>query len=186
MAPVSTTPIAPAGAGRAHDHDGAEATDASSDGSGLRVMVFMLLGVALLGGGFWVVKPRPKSMPSGAVPFVAAPVQAPTQAPTPAPVPATATAPVTRASALATVAAGRLAGPPIALRLTEGQPAHLEVTADTAGELHLHGYDLARHVAKGETASLDFSATRTGRFPLEWHGPQGRHVELGVIEVYPS
>jgi hypothetical protein len=44
------------------------------------------------------------------------------------------------------------------------------VRSDTAGEIHLHGYDIVREVAQGGTARLRFEATTPGRFELELEG----------------
>ena len=57
--------------------------------------------------------------------------------------------------------------------------------------LHLHGYDIEQRVSAGAVAELAFTATATGRFPIEIHAPAeaGGHahegVPLAIIEVHP-
>jgi hypothetical protein len=54
--------------------------------------------------------------------------------------------------------------------------------SDIADELHLHGYDLHIKTKPGETATLRFNASKTGRFGYELHHAK---AELGALEVYP-
>jgi hypothetical protein len=42
---------------------------------------------------------------------------------------------------------------------------------------------LRTHTVPGETATLAFTATLTGRFGLEMHRA---HIELATLEVYPQ
>ena len=50
-----------------------------------------------------------------------------------------------------------------------GDPVVIQVDADEADELHLHGYDLYLELVPGETAELRFDATIPGVFELEGH-----------------
>lgn len=56
----------------------------------------------------------------------------------------------------------------------------INVTSDTDGELHLHGYDIPFEVKAGETVSHTFTADKTGNFLIEW---EATSTELGHLEV---
>ena len=44
----------------------------------------------------------------------------------------------------------------------------INVTSDTEGEVHLHGYDIHFDTKPGETVSHTFTADKTGTFEIEW------------------
>lgn len=44
----------------------------------------------------------------------------------------------------------------------------INVTSDTDGEVHLHGYDIHFETKAGQVVSHTFNATNTGDFPIEW------------------
>ena len=77
---------------------------------------------------------------------------------------------------------GRLVSGPAVLQVHEGEQVTLHIRSDSSDELHLHGYDLHARIQPQETASLQFTADRTGRFGLELHKAR---TELGALEVYP-
>ena len=77
---------------------------------------------------------------------------------------------------------GRLASGQSVIQVHRGEQVVLRFKSNTADELHLHGYDLYARITPRETAVLEFSANRTGRFTLELHEAQ---TELGALEVYP-
>ena len=68
------------------------------------------------------------------------------------------------------------------------QAVMLTVDSEVNGVIHIHGYDdaaPATAVAAGETIELDFTASRSGQFPIELHAegdPGG--VELGIFTVH--
>lgn len=68
------------------------------------------------------------------------------------------------------------------LQVYEGDEITLKIVSDRSDELHLHGYDLHADLVPGETTTLAFTATRTGRFGMEMHRS---HADLGALEVYP-
>jgi hypothetical protein len=68
------------------------------------------------------------------------------------------------------------------LTVDRGDEVRVVVRADTADEIHLHGYDLFRRVGPGAPAQFRFRATTPGRFELETHE---RHVLVGELEVRP-
>jgi plastocyanin len=102
-------------------------------------------------------------------------------------------APVTEATATAVVAIqekafdlvvkdGKLVSGPAALNVRQGDQVTLRIQSNANDELHVHGYDLKMRIKAGDTATLQFAATRSGRFELELHR---KHTRLGALEVYP-
>jgi hypothetical protein len=49
----------------------------------------------------------------------------------------------------------------------KGQTIDLTVKSDTADEVHFHGYDVHKDVAKGGTVHFQIPATITGKFIVE-------------------
>lgn len=98
-----------------------------------------------------------------------------------------ATSPVpaaTRENAFAFVVRdGKLVSGPAALRVRQGERVRLNIESNADDELHMHGYDLKLRIQAGEPATLEFAASRSGRFGLELHK---RHSDLGALEVYPE
>jgi hypothetical protein len=56
----------------------------------------------------------------------------------------------------------------------------INITSDTAGEVHLHGYDIPFDCRAGQVTSLTFKADKSGQFPIEWE-PTG--AQLGYLVV---
>ena len=56
----------------------------------------------------------------------------------------------------------------------------INVTSDTDGEVHLHGYDIPFAVEAGQTVSHAFTADKTGSFLIEW---EDTSKELGHLVV---
>jgi hypothetical protein len=96
-----------------------------------------------------------------------------------APVPA----PVAEKAFDLVVKGGKLVSGQALLQVHRGERVSLRIHSDSKDELHLHGYDLKAPIMPGETARLQFTADRTGRFGLELHKAHG---ELGTLEVYPQ
>jgi heme/copper-type cytochrome/quinol oxidase subunit 2 len=48
-------------------------------------------------------------------------------------------------------------------------PVTIEVTSDTADEVHLHGYDIEKELVPGKVTTLSFVADQTGIFEVELH-----------------
>ena len=78
------------------------------------------------------------------------------------------------------------------IRVKQGDVVRLRWSTDQPLTLHLHGYDIAKHVEPGATMDLTFTAYATGRFPVHVHteggSPDGHtHEEepLVIVEVYP-
>lgn len=68
------------------------------------------------------------------------------------------------------------------------QEVTLVITPAVDGVFHIHGYDEqvpASEVRSGEEVELEFTASRSGQFPIEFHAlddPAG--VEIGVFTVH--
>jgi hypothetical protein len=75
----------------------------------------------------------------------------------------------------------RISGPAV-LKVQQGDDVVLQVTADSADELHLHGYNILVKLVPNRPATLHFIAKLTGRFTYELHKSD---LELGALEVYP-
>jgi outer membrane murein-binding lipoprotein Lpp len=69
-----------------------------------------------------------------------------------------------------------------------GQEVTVILDPDVDGVLHVHGLDSvlpAASITAGEQLRLEFTADRTGQFPIELHAaddPQG--VVIGILTVY--
>ena len=162
----------------------------------MKFSLYLLAVLAVLGGLFLFFRPQNPSPPASATAERAQPATAPTVAPaTPQPVApgtAQAVAPATPQAAAAVpsppesfdlvIRQGRLVSGPTVIKVHQGDDVIVHLTSDAADELHLHGYDLHAKTRAGETVTLQFSATRTGRFGYELHHA---NAELGALEVYP-
>ena len=84
------------------------------------------------------------------------------------------------------VRGGELAKEASIVRVRQGDDVTLRWTTDTPLTIHLHGYDLEKKLVPGAPAPLRFTATATGRFPIEVHVPGARGDRtLGYLEVHP-
>lgn len=87
---------------------------------------------------------------------------------------------------------GKIAGGRRVVRVTQGDRVRLRWSADAPTALHLHGYDIERRVAPGETAEMAFEAKITGRFSVSIHGEKDaakgghHHAPLIRLEVHPQ
>jgi len=78
------------------------------------------------------------------------------------------------------------------IRVKQNDTVHLQWTADKPSIVHLHGYDIEKHVVPGAVTDLTFTARATGRFPVNLHGGgaeaggHGHEDTLVTIEVYPQ
>jgi hypothetical protein len=64
----------------------------------------------------------------------------------------------------------------------KGQKIDLTVHSDTADEVHFHGYDVHKDVAKGGTIRFYMPATIEGRFVVEL---EGRKQQIASVDVVP-
>ena len=54
-------------------------------------------------------------------------------------------------------------------KIKKGQTVRIIVTSDKADEVHVHGYDIEKELAAGQTGTIEFTADQTGRFEVETH-----------------
>ncbi|MBJ7328986.1 MAG: hypothetical protein JHC95_03750 [Solirubrobacteraceae bacterium] len=62
----------------------------------------------------------------------------------------------------------------------KGERVRITVTADTADEVHLHGYDIEREVGPGKPAVFAFTANLEGVFEMELHSSETPIASLSV------
>jgi hypothetical protein len=156
----------------------------------MKLSMYLLGVLAVLGGLFLFFRPHSASPPSITVAERAQPApatpqpaaSAPPQAVAVAPQQAVAPAPPSPEIFDLVIRQGRLVSGPTVIKVHQGDDVILHLTSDAADELHLHGYDLHAKTRPGETVTLQFNATRTGRFGYELHHA---NAELGALEVYP-
>lgn len=75
--------------------------------------------------------------------------------------------------------------PPV-LTARQGDTVTLVVRSDRIAEIHVHGnVDRKVEVWPGREATLTFTATDAGRFPVHIHDPDGSMYPLGMLEVQP-
>jgi hypothetical protein len=67
------------------------------------------------------------------------------------------------------------------LEFPSGAEARFEVVADTADELHFHGYDLYVDVGPGKPTEVTFEAGIEGLFELESHSTGELMAEISVV-----
>lgn len=91
-----------------------------------------------------------------------------------------------------TIEHGRVAGTMRLIRVHEGDVVRLRWTTDRPLDLHLHGYNIERHIEPGAATELRFTAYATGRFPIHVHvqaerggGQPHEGTPLIDVEVYP-
>jgi Cu/Zn superoxide dismutase len=68
------------------------------------------------------------------------------------------------------------------IRFKKGRPINLTVRSDTADEVHFHGYDVGKDVAKGGAVTFRMPATIEGKFEVEL---EHRKQQLAEVEVLP-
>ena len=66
------------------------------------------------------------------------------------------------------------------LSFDKGERIRFKVVSDTADEIHVHGYDLMKDVAKGGAVSFSFEASIDGRFVVELEHHEQQIAELDV------
>jgi hypothetical protein len=56
----------------------------------------------------------------------------------------------------------------------------INITSDTTGEVHLHGYDIPFNCAAGQVTTHTFKADKSGQFEIEW---ESTSTHLGYLVV---
>ena len=78
------------------------------------------------------------------------------------------------------------AEPPV-LAVRQNDQVVIRVSSDKPVQVHLHGYDIESDVAPNLVTSLRFTATATGRFPIEIHSREAlKQPPLAYLEVRPQ
>ena len=80
------------------------------------------------------------------------------------------------------IANGNISGDTL-MTVSVNQKIALQLRSDKKDEAHLHGYDLSRHLPAGEAQTLQFTASKAGRFTIELHES---HREIAVLVVQPN
>ena len=77
------------------------------------------------------------------------------------------------------------AKPPV-LSVHQNDQVVIRLISDKPLHVHLHGYDIESDVAPHLVTSLRFTASATGRFPIEIHSNEPRKQRpLAYLEVLP-
>lgn len=71
---------------------------------------------------------------------------------------------------------------PSVLAANRNDTVTINMTSDTTGEVHLHGYDIPFDTVAGQVVSHTFKAVNTGSFELEW---ESTSTHLGELDVNP-
>jgi hypothetical protein len=143
---------------------------------GLAVLVAVVAAIVAGTGGDdddGVIDTRTQTTPSTATP--------PTATTTTAPAGTTAAEPV-QADPTIVVRDGQPVGGVRRLRFRKGGDIVFVVRSDTAGEIHLHGYDIAKDVKAGGSVRFDVPAKIDGRFEVEI---EETATPIAEIEVVP-
>jgi hypothetical protein len=69
---------------------------------------------------------------------------------------------------------------PSNLTANQNDTVTINITSDTSGEVHLHGYDIHFETKAGQVVSHTFKADKTGRFDIEW---ESTSTPLGQLVV---
>jgi len=71
---------------------------------------------------------------------------------------------------------------PSELDVHQNDTVTINMTSDTDGEVHLHGYDIAFDNIAGKVTTHTFKADKTGTFDVEW---ESTSKHLGDLVVAP-
>jgi hypothetical protein len=80
------------------------------------------------------------------------------------------------------VVGGEPAGGVKEITVQKDETVRIEVRSDTAGEIHLHGYDISKDVEAGGSVRFNFPATIEGVFEIEI---EETHTPVGELRVEP-
>jgi FtsP/CotA-like multicopper oxidase with cupredoxin domain len=94
----------------------------------------------------------------------------------------TATTPAEPAVKTVRVVNGQPQGGIKTLSFPKGDQVRLRVVSDVADEIHIHGYDFHKDVAKGGTVNFNFPAKFDGQFVIELEAAK---QEIATLRVEP-
>ena len=80
------------------------------------------------------------------------------------------------------VVGGKAEGGIKTITYKKGQTVDLTVKSDTADEIHIHGYDFHKDVAKGGSVHFSFPAKIDGRFVIEL---ENAGQQIASLQVEP-
>ncbi len=151
-------------------------------------LLYVVLGVAMLVGLFFFLRPGGAERTARSVP---SPTATPTVSPadtTPSPQP-TSTGPdalevevEVEEGRIQLEVEGRRQRVPGRVQVTQGDRVAINLESDSAQEVHVHGYDLFVNVPGGGERTLRFPANAAGVFEVE---VEGSHQLVFELEVRP-
>jgi hypothetical protein len=68
-----------------------------------------------------------------------------------------------------TITHGKASGDTGRIPVKLNSPVTIQVTSDTADEVHLHGYDIEKELVPGKPTTISFVANQSGIFEVELH-----------------
>jgi hypothetical protein len=77
---------------------------------------------------------------------------------------------------------GKPVGGVARLEYKRGERIRFAVFSDTADEVHVHGFDLAKDVAANGSVRFDFEADIEGVYEVEF---EGAHVQIAELRIEP-
>lgn len=131
-------------------------------------ILYVVAGIVVLGGLFFMFKPKAQAPTSTTQPKSQ-------QTPTP-----TIVAP--KVFELV-VAQKKLVSGPETIQVIQGDDVVIKITVDEDEEFHIHGYDKSIDVEKNIQGELSFTASLSGRFHYELEHSK---TEIGALEVQPK
>lgn len=133
---------------------------------------YIVLGVLILGGLFFLFKPKQEVQVSQTSPTTTQ------QVVTPSPTPES------KVKIFELVIKGKkLVSGLETITVTQDDEVVIKITADEPEEFHLHGYDKSVDLEKDKQAQLNFTANLTGRFVYELEQSK---TDIGALEVQPK
>jgi hypothetical protein len=149
-------------------------------------LALVAAAVVLLVVAFVVASGSGNDKKSGAAATTAAQAPAPATSTGADTAPAT-TAPATTAPAPAVpvirIVGGKAQGGVKRLTFTKGDTIRFAVVSDTAGEIHVHGFDVHKDVKAGGRVQFSIPATIEGRFVVEL---EATGTQIAELEVDPK
>ncbi len=133
----------------------------------LNKVVFIIVGVLILGGLFFIFKPKPQQPLTESSPKNEQQTQ---QKPD-------------LNEAVLVIQKKKLISTQDTIKVNQNSEVTIKITSDEEEEFHLHGYDKSIKLEPGKQVTLTFTANLSGRFPFELEESQ---TELGALEVQPQ
>lgn len=71
-------------------------------------------------------------------------------------------------------------------QIHQNDSVEFDVRSPRDGALAVHGLSSLTLIVSGTSRRVRFKAIYSGRFPLHFHGPDGAHFEIAVLEILPT